>query len=258
MTLPNEDAPHSQPLLYRRNASSPFSSKSAEATETRQVSKIAQQPTDPTHTILAWNEFGNKVAEGLNETILTPPTTQEALDEKMRIMLATLLDLFENNIWLFMVKGDFFAVTEMNRLSPDYQFSAEWTPADDLLLKTLMQGVDKYLTDWTSDIRTEAAETIAEHAGESSQQIGDAVAQVIQSESHRGTVIARTEIMRAFNKMAEQRYDNAGLKKIWLTARDPKVCEMCEPLDGQDLEEINMHPPAHPLCRCTIIPMLKE
>jgi len=194
----------------------------------------------------------------MNEAILTPPTTQEALDEELRIMLATLLDLFENNIWLFMMKGDFFAYTEMNRLSPDFRFSTQWTPADDLLLTSLMEGVNKYLTDWTNDIRTEAAEAIAEHAGESTQQIGDAVAQAIQSESNRGTLIARTEVMRAFNRMAEQRYDNAGLRKIWLTARDPIVCDICEAFDGRDIEELNVHPPAHPLCRCTIIPMLKE
>ena len=214
--------------------------------------------TDPTHTVLAWNEFGNRVANEIDANILTPPTTEEALRDKMRILQAALMEMFENNIWLFMMKGDFFAVQEMNRLSPNYRFSTEWTPADDLLLATLMEGVDKYLTDWTSDIRTEAAEAIAEHAGESSQQIGDAVAQVLSSEKNRGALIARTEIMRAFNKMAEHRYDNAGLKKIWLTARDPDVCKICEALDRRDLEEINVRPPAHPLCRCTIIPMLKE
>jgi len=228
-----------------------------EITRITKITTIPSQQTDPTRTILAWNEFGNKVAEGLNETILTPPTTEEALDEKMRIMLATLLDLFENNIWMFMLKGDFFAVTEMNRLSPDYRFSTEWTPADDLLLATLMEGVNKYLTDWTSDIRTEAAEAIAEHAGESSQQIGDAVAQVIQSESHRGALIARTEIMRAFNKMAEQRYDNAGLEGTWLTAHDAKVCELCEFKNGKSTQEVGV-PPEHPDCRCTIVPRLKE
>jgi hypothetical protein len=227
-----------------------------EITRITKITTIPQQPTDPTHTILAWNEFGNKVSDTMNEAILTPPTTQEALDEETRIMLATLLDLFENNIWLFMMKGDFFAYTEMNRLSPDFRFSTQWTPADDLLLTSLMEGVTKYLTEWTSDIRTEATEAMSEHTGESAQQIGDAVAQAIQSESHRGTLIARTEVMRAFNRMADQRFNNAGLESDWLTAHDAIVCERCEFKDGKPTKEVGI-PPEHPDCRCTHVPRLR-
>jgi hypothetical protein len=51
--------------------------------------------------------------------------------------------------------------------------------------------------------------------------------------------------MRAFNAAAKDRYEKAGFKMKWLTARDPQVCEICEPLDGQIVEIV---PPIHPNC----------
>jgi len=225
---------------------------------TKLTKQITQQPTDPTRTLLAWNEFGNRVSEEISANMLTPPTTREEVENRIRLLFNTLLEMFDNQTWIFMMKGDLFAVTYMNRLSPDYRFSTEYTPADDALLAELMQQTTNYLAEWTQDMQQKAFDAIAKHAGESTQQIGDAVAQAIGSERNRGVLIARTEIMRAFNRKAEQRYDNARLRKIWLTAADATVCETCESLDGRDIEEINLRPPLHPLCRCTIIPVLRN
>lgn len=50
----------------------------------------------------------------------------------------------------------------------------------------------------------------------------------------------------------------SGVKEVeWVTQQDEKVCEDCEPLDGQifDMDDIPMLP-QHYNCRCFIIPIL--
>jgi len=209
----------------------------------RQVAKpvpktgTPQQPTDPTRTILTWREFSDKVADRVDEAGLKQISTEALLDE------------------------------EMNRISPKYHFTAGWQPSDDLLLANLLTGCRTYLTNWTDDIRTEVAKEIREgiNIGLSTDQIGKRVADTIQSFKWRGTTIARTELMRAWNSAAFDRYYKAGFGKtgiippahpncrcgitvafidgefkiVWMTARDPIVCEVCQPLDGVPIDEIN-------------------
>jgi SPP1 gp7 family putative phage head morphogenesis protein len=45
----------------------------------------------------------------------------------------------------------------------------------------------------------------------------------------------------------------------WLTARDERVCVQCRGLDGR-IEPLNssFRPPAHPNCRCTVIPVVRQ
>jgi len=215
--------------------------------------------TDPTRTIMTWHEFGTTVASKVTEIGLTPISTEEELERQLLMLEAELLELFEEFLWLMMTRAVMFAVEHMNRVSPEHYFASEWTPADEALLDELMKGCRKYLTDWTEDIRKEAARVIRESAGLSPAEIGARVSQVLEANKNRGILIARTELMRAFNKTAERRYRNAGFKMRWLTARDPKVCEICNPLDGKLVpEETKLTPPAHPLCRCTIVPEVEK
>ena len=71
--------------------------------------------------------------------------------------------------------------------------------------------------------------------------------------TQRATVIARTEVMKAVNRGAAERYKEAGVQMEWLTTHDEKLCFECAAMDGKvvttDL------PPAHPNCRCTVIPV---
>ena len=224
---------------------------------TRQLPSTPQNVTDPTRTILTWREFGNTVQNKITEISLTPIHTEEELRLRLLLMETELMEMFQEYLWLMMSRGIGFAVEYMNNTSPDYHFASEWTPADDELLANLMKGCHEYLTKWTEDIRTDAATEIREgiSLGESLEQIGSRVSETLDSFKNRGMLIARTELMRAFNKAAENRYQKAGFKMKWLTARDPKVCEICEALEGQIVE---IAPPAHVLCRCTIVPVLEK
>ena len=71
--------------------------------------------------------------------------------------------------------------------------------------------------------------------------------------TQRATLIARTEVMKAVNQGAAERYKEAGVQMEWLTTHDELLCEECAARDGEvvttDL------PPLHPRCRCCVIPV---
>jgi HK97 family phage portal protein len=101
---------------------------------------------------------------------------------------------------------------------------------------------------------------------------------------YEATRIARTETIWAWNEGAVQGYIQSGVvrKKQWLCANDERTCQWCPEMDGKiveveatffnkgdgfegsqgglltfDYEEIG-HPPLHPQCRCTIIPVVED
>jgi len=90
----------------------------------------------------------------------------------------------------------------------------------------------------------------------------------------RATTLARTSVIDTFNSAALNRYDELGAEGVtvraeWTTAGDGRVCSICESLEGRTwtIEEarsetvsvaghsdVSVRPPAHPRCRCAIIP----
>ena len=96
--------------------------------------------------------------------------------------------------------------------------------------------------------------------------------------TYRSERIARSEVIRASNFATEQAYVQSGVVKgkEWLTAFDERTCEWCSAMDGKivslekdffekgdsfsglDLSYENVaHPPLHPNCRCSLIPVIK-
>jgi len=89
----------------------------------------------------------------------------------------------------------------------------------------------------------------------------------------RALRIARTELSYAYNRGQLEAIREAKANgffrgeviKTWLTAHDERTCEFCQSLDGEvvGLEETYpgatkreqeiLTPPAHPMCRCTVI-----
>lgn len=93
---------------------------------------------------------------------------------------------------------------------------------------------------------------------------------------YRGYNIARTELAFSYNKGEYYGVQQAiaegymgHTRKVWCTADDERVCEICGGLDGKTIEmddhfnfktklkatnpDITLTPPAHPSCRCTLI-----
>lgn len=79
----------------------------------------------------------------------------------------------------------------------------------------------------------------------------------------RVEMIARTEVLRASNAGAMAIYEaNADVLAgwEWLATRDERTCPICGALDGQVFmfNSRQSAPPAHPRCRCTPVPRLKN
>ena len=97
--------------------------------------------------------------------------------------------------------------------------------------------------------------------GESIDKIAERVQGVFTDASDsRAQMIARTEILGASNQGNILGYKEAGVTQVeWLTARDERTCEICDPMDG-DIENINEAPPlpasTHPQCRCIWMPVV--
>lgn len=82
---------------------------------------------------------------------------------------------------------------------------------------------------------------------------------------YRAMMIARTELAFGYNaghygatKDAQKQGYIGECKKVWVTAYDERVCEICSQMDEEEhsMDEIfsigKMLPPAHPNCRCAV------
>ncbi len=102
----------------------------------------------------------------------------------------------------------------------------------------------------------------------------------------RAAMLARTGTIWAFNEGAQQRYRSAGVTaESWQITQDDATCPYCQTMDGAIVKldddfasagetvsgvsdsgkDVTLtvaydvqHPPLHPNCRCTIVPVLHE
>lgn len=80
----------------------------------------------------------------------------------------------------------------------------------------------------------------------------------------RAAVIARTETARAYalGSLAAWQVSGEVAASEWLTAGDELECPICAPLNGQQADLGRpfdggiYFPPAHPNCRCALLPVL--
>lgn len=84
---------------------------------------------------------------------------------------------------------------------------------------------------------------------------------------HRGRLIARTEVIRAHNEGALNRYASMGDRLDGVTvlaefssAQDGDVCPVCAALEGtlMTVREARGRIPVHPNCRCTWLPVRRN
>lgn len=80
----------------------------------------------------------------------------------------------------------------------------------------------------------------------------------------RADLIASTEVTRAYARANREAYRAAGVvgKMRWNTANDERVCPVCGPLHGTEVDlDAGFSfpdgvPPAHPRCRCMVLPVV--
>lgn len=150
------------------------------------------------------------------------------------------------------------------------------------------EGV-KYVKALNEETAEQLRDTLAEGVSnqESISQLKARVTKVYDdAKGYRAERIARSEVLRATNFATEEAYKQSKVveKKEWLTAHDERTCPWCAPMDGKAIElkevfyeqgdtvtgtndkgkkvYLNIgvsnisHPPLHPNCRCTLVPVI--
>lgn len=151
----------------------------------------------------------------------------------------------------------------------------------------IRESIAKACQNFTEETQTRVAEALTDglNSGESLKEISSRISSIyddvlgIDTPGYRIDRLARTEIIKASNAINLAVYKDAGVTKMeWFA--NPGACEYCQELNGSviststafvpqgqtmtgvdggsrvnDYETID-HPPAHPNCRCTIIPVI--
>lgn len=117
-------------------------------------------------------------------------------------------------------------------------------------------------------LRTTVANALTE--GWSAARLADEIAKSPAFDDDRAMTIARSELIAAENQGNMQGYRDAAstgvrVMKEWETAGDDAVSEDCEenesvgPIDlDDDFPSGDSEPPAHPNCRCAVVPYLPD
>lgn len=157
---------------------------------------------------------------------------------------------------------------------------APWTPGDTEAARLLLgqwgdgSGLAALLAEADVRIKSIAQTRLDElarilghglAAGKTPEQLAQEIRALLTNPS-RALMIAQTEVSRAVNAAAENRYVRAGyLASRWLTERDAKVCPICQgnaergPVTiGTPFPSGDLRPPAHPRCRCATAPAYVE
>lgn len=204
--------------------------------------------------------------------------THFVAEEEASKMTEEVLPLF---IALAADQGELAATFAVNT---DFKF--ELTP---VMEKYIADSVAKATIGFTKDTQAKIATALADgiNAGDSINTISNRISEIydevlgIKTPGYRIDRLARTEVIKTSNEITEAAYRQSGVvnKKEWFA--NPGKCEFCAALDGSVLqlggtfvpqnsaiEGINggthlnsyedvKHPPVHPQCRCTLIPVLE-
>lgn len=149
---------------------------------------------------------------------------------------------------------------------------SRWTPGDELTalilkptraFRRLLDAAGITLKELTNtelrDIGNALGESIS--LGLSPTQASKLIARTVASPS-RALMIAITESNRAVSAATVARYSEAGLQEMEWTTFDP--CDICASNDGKTVPiggafpSGHTQPPAHPHCRCALIPVIPD
>lgn len=150
-------------------------------------------------------------------------------------------------------------------------FDIDWTMVNTEAAKWAREYTAEWIKGINKTTRQSIGEAIAnfiETPGATLGDLFDDISQWILSED-RALSIAVTETTRAYAESTliagqeiQKQYPDVRVVKTWFTNNDDKVCDICAPLDGMEVELMNgftteegsieglMDPPAHINCRC--------
>lgn len=154
------------------------------------------------------------------------------------------------------------------------------TVADSYIMGAMTRGQHVEVLD---KIYTRAFDQLRGISTEMSNQIGQVLAEGLAGGRHssqiaedladrvdkigitRARLIARTEVISAYNEAELNSFEDAGLEGVliepeWVTAGDSQVCPKCEEASRRSytIQEARGLIPLHPNCRCAWAPLIKD
>lgn len=97
-------------------------------------------------------------------------------------------------------------------------------------------------------------------SGKKTTQLKQTLMERFDVSYHRAETITRTEIAHIETQAAKDRYKSYGIKQVEILAdTDSRTCDICARLDKKKFNINAQIPiPAHPNCRCCIVPVIKD
>ena len=244
---------------------------------------------DPTRSKVARDEYARRLVSRLISTkneiikqLAEATAVDDELIEELKNITSKIVDkeLIEYYTRLFYKRGQQYADKQLRKLgirleiTPIIRYASKVKAAvetnidiydveitDEIVLNQLRSMQLDLVTGLSDDIKKKLAFELRDGLmkGEGIPKLQNRIRQVFEVSKSRAEMIARTESIRVFNTSAVRRYEQAGIRKWrWVTALDERTCSICFPLNGRVYRIGEAPPPAHPRCRCTVVPVIKE
>jgi SPP1 gp7 family putative phage head morphogenesis protein len=113
-----------------------------------------------------------------------------------------------------------------------------------------------------AQMATEVGEAVAQElftgiaTGRGIRKTSIAISKVLGGAESRAHLIARTETLGAYRRVALARFGSAGVSRwMWLAAKSARTCASCLAMDGREFP-VSVPFASHPACRCSAIPVV--
>lgn len=230
------------------------------------------------------NKFFKKskqdVVKILDKKQMTPEEQQEVQNQVNALAALwydQLISLFTSQIALILMAGGSLAAGMMGR---------KFNGTSPEVVKYLEDYVPTFVQRFNETTKRDLQATMikSQVEGWGLPRLKDEMKRVFnQYEYNRTDMVARSETVRSSNAGAKMAYKQAEVQELeWLDTDDERTCKFCKALDGKRIgidgtfvkvgesivaedgtklknkyEPID-YPPAHPNCRCTVIPVVDE
>lgn len=136
----------------------------------------------------------------------------------------------------------------------------DWEQVNQAVLKLAQQEAARFAQQATDTSQAQVSQVVADwvESGGTMKDLTDRVGAVWTGP--RADVAAATEVTRLYAQGNAAAWKESGVVSgyTWKTANDERVCLVCGPLADSDVAMDGDLPPAHPNCRCWIVPVVKE
>lgn len=137
--------------------------------------------------------------------------------------------------------------------------SVDWEQVNEAVAELARSEARRFAEQATDTSKARTSQVIADWV-ERGGTMDELISQVAGVwEGARPDVAAVTEVTRLYatGNATAWEASSAVTAMVWRTAEDERVCDVCGPLDDTEVEFGGALPPAHPNCRCWVVPRVK-